>query len=679
MKRKKKLIITIISLVVAAIIGILVYYNSFYDANKLNISEKEWINDNKSNIVSFNVPSDLNVFGKDGKGVFYDYLDELSNKYDINVDKKITPISGGTGIGFAVTKDITDNDLLFYQDHYVIIGRDYEVVTSITDLNGKTIGGLADGISRVNSSYKTSITFSTYETKDKLLAAMTNKNINYMIIPLNEYLDEIITNNYNIIYHLDNLVLNYYIKLGDNEKFNSIVKKFYNIWSKENLETSYYTNLYNLYVEKLGLTELETDTLTNKVYTFGFVNSTPYQTLSSSKYGGMIIEYLKDFSKFSKVEFKYNKYKNYNALIKAFNNNKVDLIFNDTSLTSGNHFIKTNINEKFYIISPLKGNHLYNDLSEISNETIYVIENSELSKYLKTKNNINLEEVTSEKNLLKQVKKGSLIALDASTYEYYQNKKLDNYYVSYTGYTTDNYTFKYVNNTDTFYKLFKSYINRLSSSDMLRSGLLSYEQAETNGNTASTIAKYALIIITFSVAVIGIVIYSKKHIKMNSKIRKDEKLKYVDMLTSLKNRNYLNERMDIWNQNTIYPQAIIVIDLNNIKYLNDTFGHEEGDKQIMAAANILHQTQLDNTEIMRTDGNEFMIYLVGYQEKQVINYLKKLVKEFNDLPYEYGAAFGFSMIVDDLKLIDDAINEATIQMRENKEIEAESNEEKEIL
>ena len=41
---------------------------------------------------------------------------------------------------------------------------------------------------------------------------MTNKNINYMIIPLNEYLDEIITNNYNIIYHLDNLVLNYYIK-----------------------------------------------------------------------------------------------------------------------------------------------------------------------------------------------------------------------------------------------------------------------------------------------------------------------------------------------------------------------------------------------------------------------------------------------------------------------------------
>ena len=99
------------------------------------------------------------------------------------------------------------------------------------------------------------------------------------------------------------------------------------------------------------------------------------------------------------------------------------------------------------------------------------------------------------------------------------------------------------------------------------------------------------------------------------------------MLTSLKNRNYLNEKIDSWNQNTIYPQAIIVIDLNNLKYINDTFGHEEGDRQIKSSAGILIKTQLDNTEIMRTDGNEFMVYLVGYNEKQVINYIKKLLKE----------------------------------------------------
>ena len=138
------------------------------------------------------------------------------------------------------------------------------------------------------------------------------------------------------------------------------------------------------------------------------------------------------------------------------------------------------------------------------------------------------------------------------------------------------------------------------------------------------------------------------------------------MITSLKNRNYLNEKMEIWNQNTIYPQAVIMIDLNNIKYLNDTFGHEEGDKQIQGAANVLFKIQPDNTEIIRTDGNEFMIYMVGYSESQVLTFIKKLIKEFKKLPYEYSAAIGFSMIVDDLKLVEDAINEASEKMRKNK-------------
>ena len=171
------------------------------------------------------------------------------------------------------------------------------------------------------------------------------------------------------------------------------------------------------------------------------------------------------------------------------------------------------------------------------------------------------------------------------------------------------------------------------------------------------------------VLVIGtyIIIKSKKRIVLNTKVKKDEKIRYVDMLTSLKNRNYLNDRMEIWNQNTVYPQAVIVLDLNNVKYLNDTFGHEEGDKQIKAAANALFKTQLENTELLRTDGNEFMIYLVGYSEKQVVSYIKKLLKEFKKLPYEYGVAVGFSMIVDDLKLVEDAFNEAMLMMRKNKD------------
>ena len=42
-------------------------------------------------------------------------------------------------------------------------------------------------------------------------------------------------------------------------------------------------------------------------------------------------------------------------------------------------------------------------------------------------------------------------------------------------------------------------------------------------------------------------------------------------------------------------------------------------------------------------------------------------KEFKELPHGFGASVGYSMITDDIKTIDDAINEAAIDMRNKKE------------
>ena len=147
---------------------------------------------------------------------------------------------------------------------------------------------------------------------------------------------------------------------------------------------------------------------------------------------------------------------------------------------------------------------------------------------------------------------------------------------------------------------------------------------------------------------------------------KEDKMKYIDQLTSLKNRNYLNDSLPGWNKNSIYPQATVVIDLNKIQDINDTDGYDSGDKQIKAAANVLVRTQLDNSDIIRTDGNEFLLYLVGYSEKQVVSYIRKLNKEFKKLPYEYGAAIGYSMVLNEAKTLEDAINESVDDMKNKK-------------
>jgi hypothetical protein len=49
--------------------------------------------------------------------------------------------------------------------------------------------------------------------------------------------------------------------------------------------------------------------------------------------------------------------------------------------------------------------------------------------------------------------------------------------------------------------------------------------------------------------------------------------------------------------------------------------------------------------------------MVGYSEKQILSYIKRLVKGFNKLPHNYGVAIGFSIIEDDTKLVEDAYNE----------------------
>ena len=128
--------------------------------------------------------------------------------------------------------------------------------------------------------------------------------------------------------------------------------------------------------------------------------------------------------------------------------------------------------------------------------------------------------------------------------------------------------------------------------------------------------------------------------------------KYTDMLTSLKNRNYLNLQIDSWNLSKVYPQTIVIVDINNLKYINDNYGREKGDNLIVRVASILVNTQLENTEIVRTDGTEFLIYLVGYSENQIDIYLKKLRKELTELPYGFGASVGYSMIFDNIKTID---------------------------
>ena len=336
------------------------------------------------------------------------------------------------------------------------------------------------------------------------------------------------------------------------------------------------------------------------------------------------------------------------------------------------HDIDSNIVVRYSVIASNENHLVVNSIMSLVGQTVYVEESSLLEAYLESIDGINIETYEDEGDLKKLNKDNVVIMIDKNIFDIYSGSTLSNYTERYDSSLDNTYQFK--SRTDSaFYRLFTKYAMVIDNNEVIYDGMYSHSMTVRTGSILGTIAKYILLTLLVF-AVIFIIFYkSSKRIKIAKRIKKDNKMKFIDQLTSLKNRNYLNEYIHNWNNNTVYPQTMIVIDLNNIQFINDTLGYEEGDKQIKAAANILIKTQLDNSDIMRTDGNEFLVYLVGFTQKQVTNYIHKLNKEFKKLPYEYGAEFGYSMINDNVKTIEDAIIEATDEMKKQKKKSEEEN------
>ena len=667
MKNKKSVIITIIVIFAVVIIGLIIY-RVLTNENKLTSSERRWINKNIDTVQNVNVINNINLFGNTGTGVFYEFLNDFEREYNLDINP-VTFNYGEqpSGVTLGTVKTLNDNDFVFYTDHYVLVGLEDEVISGYQDLIGMNIGVVKDDATYISSYFADldKITLSQYENEEKLLEAFSsNEDIQYMIVPLSIYLDEILKNDYVINYHLSDILF-YYVIRGNDDTLTSILKKYYYNWYQDNLDSYLKREEFNLFTTALGISETEVDAMRSVTYNYGFINNSPYEVIMSGNYGGIIAMYLYDFSEFSDVEFHYTKYRNLNRFKKAISNQDVDLYFNYYNLSDHYYDIDSNLVVRYSVVANNENNLVVNSIQSLVGKTVYVEENSFLKNYLSSIDGIQIETYEDDKDLKKLNRKDVIIVIDKNIFDLYSGSNLSNYTERYT--SALNYTYQFKSRTDSaFYKLFSKYVMVIDHNKVIYDGMYSHSMTVKTGSILGTIAKYILITLVIF-AVIFIIFYkNSKKIKIAKRIKKDNKMKFIDQLTSLKNRNYLNEYINNWNNNTVYPQTMIVIDLNNIQFINDTLGYEEGDKQIKAAANILIKTQLNNSDIMRTDGNEFLIYLVGFTQKQVTNYIHKLNKEFKKLPYEYGAEFGYSMIFDNVKTIEDAILEATDEMKSQK-------------
>lgn len=675
---KKKLLITLpILIALIAFIFVYRYYNKEDSTTTLTVSEKRWVEDNNEKEYDFEVVNDYPLYGLNGEGVIFDFLNDFEKNIGITFNKisylkSANPNSNSYRIRILNNDEkISKKDLFLFNDNYVAVGKEYQRLNHITDMKNIKFGILKEDKDEISYYLKSgsNLSYELYDDITKLYNALDQGTVNMIIVPNIMYLNYTIQNNkYFINYYFTELKKQIVLTLSnDNNELNNIVTKYYNKWRQTKYVSEYNDEYLNYYLTNNKIDAKTKAKLISKNYVYGYVENVPYEKKVNGKVAGIAGEYIDRIARLADINFEYKKYSSLKDLEKAIDKGEVDIYFNYYNYNNKKYLetVSTFI-EDYVILGKQEDNHVINSFESLKGTNIAMLGNDSLYNYFKNNSRANIETFDNLDDLIKNAGSRAIV-VDSEIYSYYQNNKFKKLKLIYKDNMTNDYKFMVKNDNKAFYNLFNYIINTNSYYNYRNSGIENLNASILEDSTFEQFYTIVLIIIFTPLIILGITYLILKHKKAKKKVKITDRQKYTDMLTSLKNRNYLNAKMQEWEDCEVFPQSIVIVDLNNVKYVNDNYGHEEGDQLIIKAAGVLVNTQLENSEIIRTDGNEFLIYLVGYSDRQMSTYTKKLSKEMKNLPHEFGAAIGYSMITDEIKTIDDAINEATLEMITNKE------------
>ncbi|RUT28994.1 diguanylate cyclase [Paenibacillus zeisoli] len=122
-----------------------------------------------------------------------------------------------------------------------------------------------------------------------------------------------------------------------------------------------------------------------------------------------------------------------------------------------------------------------------------------------------------------------------------------------------------------------------------------------------------------------------------------------DSMTGLYNREHFEILVSHYDVKVDAPAAIIVCDMDNLKYVNDNFGHIMGDLYIKEAAGLLSKMVSEEVMVCRVGGDEFAILVVNktlYQVNKLVQDLKQRVVLFRmerpDLNMDISLGYAYS-------------------------------------
>lgn len=151
----------------------------------------------------------------------------------------------------------------------------------------------------------------------------------------------------------------------------------------------------------------------------------------------------------------------------------------------------------------------------------------------------------------------------------------------------------------------------------------------------------------FFIIINSILFYAFRMVANAERKRNQSLLKQAthDPLTGLANRNYLYSSIPNWLASPEQAFSVLYIDMDRFKNINDSFGHECGDKVLRQMSARLKQKVPRNCDVIRYGGDEFIIIMPG-TNRSYIQEQAQLIIDSLSLPYVFeGSSFILSASV----------------------------------
>lgn len=192
-----------------------------------------------------------------------------------------------------------------------------------------------------------------------------------------------------------------------------------------------------------------------------------------------------------------------------------------------------------------------------------------------------------------------------------------------------------------------------------------YSAKPASGRTKYSIFGLLILLAYFTYSILHVV---KHNFIQTTRDNIYKELAFTDGMTKINNRSAFEIEMEKARHTNNARRYLLLADLNNLKNINDNYGHKYGDEAIINTANIMKESFSDIGKCYRIGGDEFCVITDNDDKDSLLKCLDNFLVAVSDIDktthYPYSVATGYEII--DENGIDNCFKIADARMYQNK-------------